>query len=109
MNREGFAKYIPNCSERFGVAQVDQYSWPEKDFTQRVCENGTSHPIYACNGNISYTLPLHMYPPDYRFIHPQIGQSKNVPHFEVRDPIMGEYIKSMHLDKQNGRLEGFYL
>lgn len=50
---------------------VNQYMWPVKDSNQYMCYNGISHPIYDCEGNISYSLPLHMYPP-VNEIHPQV-------------------------------------
>jgi hypothetical protein len=108
MNREGAKKYYPYCVSRYDP--VDMYSWPQIDMDSkyRTCENGTSHPIYSCNGDISYTLPLDMYPPDHKKIHPQIYHSYQ-PHFGVRDKRMGAYLKMMVEDHKAGRIEGFYM
>lgn len=98
-------RYIPFCETR--IALPDQYSFPEKDTTERLCQNGVSHPIYSCRGEISRTLPLTMYPLVDQ-IHPQIFQSSQ-PHFMVRDPLMARAIEVDQLDKARGRLEGFYV
>ena len=105
MERNLHPRHIPYCETR--VPLVDQYSWPEKDTVERVCENGISHAIYACNGNISRTLPLSMYPLE-NTIHPDIRRSSQ-PHFGVRDPFMKKVIELNQLDKATGRLEGLYI
>lgn len=104
VERDHYRRHIPMCVTR--PALVDQYMWPEKDSSDRVCENGVSHPIYACNGHISRTLPLDMYPM-VNEVHPQIRQSSQ-PHFGARDPRMAAAITSMELDMARGRLEGLY-
>lgn len=88
-------------------ALVDQYMWPEKDSQERICVNGVSNPIYACNGHVSRTLPLHMYP-KVDEVHPQIRRSSQ-PHFGSRDPRMAAMITVNQLDRAKGRLEGLYL
>ena len=105
MDRTYHRKHIPFCSTR--IAQCDQYMFPEKDQTEPVCENGVSHPIYSCNGWISYTLPLEMYP-RVNEVHPQIAMSKS-PHFMARDAKMQRYIERAELDRAEGRIEGFYV
>jgi hypothetical protein len=102
---DGSRRYIPFCETRIPV--VDQYMFPEKDTQERICHNGQSHPIYSCNGNISRTLPLNMWP-KVDEIHPQIFYSSQ-PHFGVRDPTMSKMIEQDQLDKARGRLEGFYV
>jgi hypothetical protein len=104
MDRNYHRKHIPYCGTR--VAQCDQYSWPEKDHTEQRCENGVSHPIYNCQGDISYTLPLSLYP-KVTEVHPQIEMSKQ-PHFMVRDPYMERYVERASRDLYEKRLEGFY-
>ena len=58
--------------------------WPEKDTNKYMCYNGISHPIYSCNGNINYTLPLEMYPP-VDDVHPQIKMVRRM-HLNQRGP-----------------------
>lgn len=105
MERDLHKRHIPLCVTRPAV--VDQYSWPEKDTTERVCNNGVSHPIYACNGHISRTLPLDMYP-EVDQVHPQIRQGWQ-PHFGSRDPRVAHAIEIAQLDRAKGRLEGLYI
>lgn len=69
MDRNLHKKYIPNCPKN--IALVDQYMWNTKDTSSYGCQSGLSHTIYNCNGDISYSLPLFMYPPVNK-IHPQI-------------------------------------
>ena len=45
--------------------------WPKKDSNKYMSYNGISNPIYSCDGNLNYSLPLHMYPP-VDDVHPQI-------------------------------------
>jgi hypothetical protein len=104
IERDHFRKHIPFCPSRYAV--VDQYLFPEKDTTERLCNNGVSHNIYACNGSISRTLPLHMYP-EVDQVHPQIRKSSQ-PHFMIRDPVHARRIELEQLDLASGRLEGFY-
>lgn len=104
MDRNFHPKWIPLNRGRY--APCDQYMFPEMDKTERLAENGVSQAIYACNGNISYTLPLHMYPKENE-IHPQISRS-HYPHFPVRDPAMIKYITQAEKDMRDGRIEGFY-
>lgn len=105
MDRSSHKRYMPYCETRYAL--VDQISFPEKDTTERTCQNGLSHPIYSCRGEISRTLPLTMWP-KVNEIHPQIYPSSQ-PHFMVRDPIMARRIEADQLDKARGRLEGFYV
>ena len=105
MARDGHLRYIPFCETR--VAIVDQYMWPEKDTTERICHNGISHPIYACDGTISRTLPLDMYP-RINEVHPQV-RGPLPPHFMARDPCIARSIEMAQLDRARGRLEGFYV
>ena len=105
VERDLYRRHIPMCVTR--PALVDQYMWPEKDSTERVCNNGVSHPIYACNGHVSRTLPLDMYPLVDQ-VHPQIRQSSQ-PHFGSRDPRMQAFITAAELDRARGRIEGLYL
>lgn len=104
VERDRYTRHVPFCETR--VAVVDQYLWPEKDTTDRTCFNGTSIPIYTCGGQISRTLPLHMYPKVDR-VHPTIAPSFQ-PHFGSRDPFMRNLIESDQLDIAKGRLEGLY-
>ncbi len=104
MERNLHKRHIPYCQTR--VAIVDQYMWPEKDTTERTCENGVSHPIYNCNGEISRSLPLDLYPL-VGSIHPQIRKSSQ-PHFTSRDPRMQRAIRDVEMDMARGRLEGLY-
>lgn len=83
MERNLYAKHSPFCSVR--IAGVDQYMFDKKDNTERICENGVSHPIYGADGNISYTLPLEYYPPDFRQVHPDIAKSSFKPFFNARN------------------------
>lgn len=103
--RNGSRRYMPFCETR--IALPDQYMFPEKDTTERICHNGQSHPIYSCNGEISRTLPLTMWP-KVNEIHPQIFFSSQ-PHFGLRDIEMSKVIERDQLDKAAGRLEGFYV
>ena len=105
MDTTSHRRYIPFCETRIPI--VDQYAFPEKDTTERICQNGVSHPIYSCRGEISRTLPLTMYP-KVNEIHPQIFRSSQ-PHFGVRDPAMARMVEIDQLDKARGRLEGFYV
>ena len=104
MERNWSRKWIPFCPTRY--AQVDQYSFPEKDTTERHSFDGLSHPIYSCNGWVSYTLPLGMWP-KVNEVHPQISMSE-LPHFGARDPQMRMQIESMERDRKEKRLEGMY-
>ena len=104
MDRQYHKKYVPYCETR--VAPVDQYAWPELDQAYRVCMNGITHPIYACNGDISYTLPLEMYP-NVNKVHPQIPYSR-FPHYGFRDPqTQIKALQAAH-DFESGRMSGFY-
>ncbi len=104
VERDKYRRHIPFCQTRPAV--VDQYMWPEKDTSDRVCNNGVSNPIYACNGDISRTLPLHEYP-RVNEVHPQIRESF-WPHFQARDPRMARAVEHAQLEKARGVLEGFY-
>jgi hypothetical protein len=104
VERDAHIRFVPFCETRYAL--VDQYSFPEKDTTERICHNGVSNAIYACDGTISRTLPLHMYPLEGT-IHPQILRSSH-PHFQSRDPLMMALIQRTQLDRAQGRLEGFY-
>jgi hypothetical protein len=105
IERNHYRRHIPFCPSRY--SPVDQYMFPEVDTTERLCNNGVSHPIYACNGDISRTLPLDMYP-KVNEIHPQIRQSDQ-PHFMIRDPFHARIIEQDQLDRAAGRIEGFYM
>jgi len=105
VERDHYRRHLPFCETR--IALVDQYMFPEKDTTERRCNNGLSNPIYACNGVISRTLPLHMYP-EVNQVHPHIRMSSQ-PHFMSRDPVLSKFIERDQLDRASGRLEGFYM
>jgi len=105
VERNRYTKHIPMCVTR--PALVDQYMWPEKDTTERICENGISNPIYSCDGNVSRTLPLDMYPQVDK-VHPQIFRSSQ-PHFGLRDPRTAKIVELNQLDLASKRLEGFYV
>ena len=105
VERDRYRRHIPQCNTR--IALVDQYMFPEKDTTERLCDNGVSNPIYACNGVISRTLPLHMYP-EVNEVHPHIRMGSQ-PHFMIRDPVHAKIIERDQLDRASGRLEGFYM
>ena len=105
MSRDQHRRHVPFCESR--VAIVDQYMWPEKDTTERLCHNSLSHGIYNCRGELSRTLPLDMYP-RVEQVHPQV---QNVPvgaHFEARDPGMRRKIAMWQADAADGRVEGLY-
>jgi|SRR5271155_3114515 hypothetical protein len=104
IERDRYKRHIPFCETR--IALVDQISFPEKDTTERICHNGVSNAIYACDGTISRTLPLHMYP-KVNQIHPQILRSSG-PDFQSRDPMMMAIIEQTQRDRAAKRLEGFY-
>ena len=104
MSRDQHKRHIPFCETRVHLA--DQYMWPEKDTTERVCNNGVSHPIYSCRGEISRTLPLDMYP-RVNEVHPQIKRGSQ-PHFGSRDPATRRMLDRDYMDIQAGRLEGLY-
>jgi hypothetical protein len=104
VERDLFKRFLPLCVTR--PALVDQYMWPEKDTSERVCTNGVSHPIYACDGHVSRFLPLDMYP-EVDKVHPQIRQSSQ-PHFGSRDPRMRAAIEASQLERARGIIEGFY-
>lgn len=80
MYRNNYKKYVPSCPKTVPV--VDQYLWKERDTNEYTCNNGVSHPIYDCKGDVSFTLPLEMYPPGGE-IHPQIALSNRM-HFNYR-------------------------
>lgn len=80
MDRNLHPKYKPECPRHASL--VDQYMWKEKDTNKYMCYNGISHPIYDCKGEISYSLPLEMYPPVNR-VHPQIDMVRRM-HFNYR-------------------------
>jgi hypothetical protein len=105
MDTTSHRRYVPFCETR--IHPADQYMFPEVDTTERTCQNGVSHPIYSCRGEISRTLPLTMYP-KVNEIHPQIFRSSQ-PHFGVRDPAMARMVEMDQLDKARGRIEGFYV
>jgi hypothetical protein len=105
VERDRYLRHIPFCVSRPAI--VDQYMWPEKDTTERVCVNGMANPIYSCRGEISRSLPLEMYP-RVGELHPQVRMSDQ-PHFGVRDPRTAAAIQAMQLDKAAGRLEGLYM
>ncbi len=82
MLRNYHTKYFPQAPRH--IALVNQYSWPVKDTNKYMAYNGISHPIYSCNGNINYTLPLEMYPP-VDDVHPQIKMVRRM-HLNQRGP-----------------------
>jgi hypothetical protein len=127
MDRNLHKRHIPYCPTQ--VALPNQYSWPEKDGSTRLCHNGLSAPIYQCNGEIHYSLPLHQYP-GVSQIHPEVLASKSTG-YENRAPRMNNTTYPSNLpqfkynndgltifdwgrtqsayDMQNGRTEGFYV
>ncbi len=83
MDRSYHPRYVPSCKKN--IAMVDQYMWAEKDTNTYKCDNGVSHPIYDCTGQVNFSLPLEEYPPEHG-IHPQIAMTKRA-HFNYRqDP-----------------------
>lgn len=104
MDRTSHKRYIPYCSTR--IHPVDQYSFPEVDTKERVCQNGLSHPIYSCNGEISRFLPLDMWP-RVNEVHSQIRQS-SIPHFNIRDREYAKRLEMEQLDIASKRLQGLY-
>jgi len=80
MYRDNYKKHIPTCPKTIPV--VDQFLWKERDTNQYNCNNGISHTIYDCQGNVHFSLPLDMYPPGGE-IHPQIPLSNRM-HFNYR-------------------------
>jgi hypothetical protein len=103
--RDRSQRYMPHCPTR--IAPVDQYMMQQVDTTERTCQNGVSHPIYACNGDISRTLPLTYYP-KVNEIHPQIYDSSQ-PHFESRDRATRAQIERNQLALSGGIIEGLYM
>lgn len=80
MYRDNYEKHVPTCPKTVPV--VDQYLWKERDTNKYTCSNGVSHPIYDCKGDVSFTLPLEMYPPAGK-VHPQIALSNRM-HYNYR-------------------------
>jgi hypothetical protein len=80
MYRDNHKKHIPTCPKTIPV--VDQFLWKDRDTNQYNCNNGISHTIYDCQGNIHFSLPLDMYPPAGE-IHPQIPLSNRM-HYNYR-------------------------
>lgn len=80
MYRDNYEKHVPTCPKTVPV--VDQYLWKERDTNKYTCTNGVSHPIYDCKGDVSFTLPLEMYPPGGK-VHPQIALSNRM-HYNYR-------------------------
>lgn len=76
MDTTGHLRYIPVCPP--AVALVDQYNWKDKDakLEYGLCNNGIGQPIYNCQGNISRSLPLEMYP-KVNEIHPEVRMMQN--------------------------------
>lgn len=105
VERDHYLRHLPWCETRYPV--VDQYMFPEKDTTERICNNGVANPIYACDGTISRTLPLDMYP-KVNQVHPHILMGSQ-PHFMSRDPYTARLIEMDQLARARGQLEGFYL
>ena len=105
MSRTESKRFVPFCETQ--VFLGDQYMWPEKDTQERICHNGVSHPIYNCQGEISRTLPLDMYP-RVNEVHPQV-RGALPPHFGSRDPMTRRAIQAGEQDIREGRIEGFYV
>jgi hypothetical protein len=105
MDRNCHLRHVPMCETR--IHPVDQYSFDNVDTTERTCNNGVSHPIYSCNGEISRFLPLDMYP-KVNELHPQIRMGSQ-PHFGIRDPNYAKKLELTQLDLATKRLEGFYI
>lgn len=82
MDRHLHLPYFPQAPRHIGLP--DQYLWKHKDTNKYMAYNGISHPIYSCNGNINYTLPLEMYPP-VDDVHPQIKMVRRM-HLNQRGP-----------------------
>ena len=80
MYRDNHKKHIPTCPKTIPV--VDQFLWKDRDTNQYNCNNGISHTIYDCQGNVHFSLPLDMYPPAGE-IHPQIPLSNRM-HYNYR-------------------------
>lgn len=102
--RDRSRRIVPYCMTR--VAPVDQYMMKQVDTTERTCQNGVSHPIYACNGDISRTLPLTYYP-EVDQVHPQFYESSQ-PHFGSRDRLTRAQIEAQQLQLSGGLVEGLY-
>lgn len=105
IERDRYLRHVPFCVTRPAI--VDQYMWPEKDTTERVCVNGMSNPIYNSRGEISRFLPLEKYPLVGE-IHPEVRMS-DFPHFALRDRRTAAAVQAMQLDRAAGRLEGMYM
>jgi len=69
MDRYSHPPYVPYCPQTPAI--VDQYMREVKDTNTYKCETGISNSVYSCDGSISYTLPLEMYP-ERNSIHPEI-------------------------------------
>jgi len=82
MDRHLHQKYYPQSARHHAL--VDQYMFKTKDSNKYMAYNGISHPIYSCNGNINFTLPLEMYPP-VDDVHPQIKMARRM-HLNQRGP-----------------------
>ncbi|HMP28282.1 MAG TPA: hypothetical protein PKD85_01695 [Saprospiraceae bacterium] len=105
MDRTSHKRHVPYCTTR--IHPVDQYLMPEVDTRERTCQNGMSHPIYSCNGEISRFLPLDMWP-KVNQVHPQIRQSSQ-PHFQARDRDFAKRLEMEQLDIASQRLAGLYV
>lgn len=101
MFRDNYKKYVPTCPKTIPV--VDQYMWKDRDTNQYNCNNGVSHAIYDCQGNVSYTLPLDMYPPGGD-IHPQIPLSNRM-HFNYR--MSPDIVTEVRDVLREGNVEGY--
>ncbi len=75
VDRNQHVKHVPTCPRN--IAPVDQYLFETKDTNTYMCNNGISHPIYDCQGNIQFSLPLEMYPP-VDAVHPQIALGRRM-------------------------------
>ncbi|HSA76092.1 MAG TPA: hypothetical protein VLE02_00985 [Nitrosarchaeum sp.] len=95
-------RYIPTCPSH--IAPVDQYMWATKDTSQHICNNGISHPIYNCKGDIHFSLPLHMYP-KVGEIHSQIQPVSRNLHTNLRKNIVVPYPSTSRKSRRKSPLE----
>lgn len=102
VERDRYRRHVPFCETR--IALVDQYSFPEKDTSERICMNGLSHPIYSADGKISRQLPLDMYP-RVDEVHPEMFGSSN-PHFGMRNINSARQLEQRQLQRAGQRLNG---
>jgi len=63
--------FVPVCPRNIAIVDQYQYDYEDKDYNRYQCMNGISDPIYSCNGQVAFSLPLENWPPGDD-LHPQV-------------------------------------